>query len=410
MSHLWERFLSEENFYRAWRAVRKNIPRPRRQTPGPDGISLAYFERNLQHNLQQLRHELAQGAYRPSPIRQVRIPKPDGSTRTLTVLSVRDRVAQRAALQVLVPIWEPIFLPVSFGFRPGRSPQSAVAYLQKHRTPERGWVLHADIAQCFDSIHHSLLLQMLGQKIREARMLRLIQMWLEAGMMQAVPEKLSFTHRFSRLKALRTQAMALMQEVLRETLWHWGMPMDENVPDMFWNCPEPFAPSWRTWVRHSFTLLLSWLFPRARRWWKEGKTGWQRYFARLEPEHIWGALFMIAVAGWAISLSTRLAPRDEVGILQGSPLSPLLANVYLHPFDVAMVRKGWTLVRFADDWVVCASDLAQLRQAWQDARTFLARLHLKVQPHKTRWIPPEQGFTWLGLPVPPAYNRETRSG
>ena len=410
MSQLWALFLSEENFLRAWRTVRSNIPRSRRRIPGPDGISLDQFERNLSHHLRQLRHELAQGTYRPSPIRLVRIPKPDGSTRTLAVLSVRDRVAQRAAFQVLVSLWEPVFLPVSFGFRPGRSPQSAVAYLRKQRTADQGWVLHADIARCFESIHHDLLLKMLGQRIQEPRMLRLIQTWLDAGMMQAAPEKPFFTHRFSRWQALRTQALALMHAALRETLWQWGIPLGEDTLGLDWENPAPFASPWRMWTRHSLALLVTWLFPRVRRWWRERKPAWQHHLARFDAEHVWMALLLIAAAGWAVSLSTRLYARNDVGILQGSPLSPLLANVYLHPFDVAMVRKGWALVRFADDWVVCASDLSHLKQAFRDASTFLSRLRLEVQPNKTRWIPPEQGFIWLGLPVPPAHGESSSVG
>jgi retron-type reverse transcriptase len=95
-------------------------------------------------------------------------------------------------------------------------------------------------------------------------------------------------------------------------------------------------------------------------------------------------------------LLNRKAGRAPAGVLQGSPLSPLLANVYLHPFDVNVTGAGHRLARFADDWVILSPSQDRAEAAYNDALRSLAKLHLKANPGKTRILPPDQQLEWLG--------------
>jgi RNA-directed DNA polymerase len=85
--------------------------------------------------------------------------------------------------------------------------------------------------------------------------------------------------------------------------------------------------------------------------------------------------------------------------LQGSPLSPLLANIYLHPFDASLVKKGHRLARFADDWVICCPTQENAEQAYNAAIATLARLKLKANPEKTRLLSPGEPLDWLGTTI-----------
>ena len=177
-----------ENLLGAWRSVRGNIPKYRRErAKGPDGISLAEFEQDLHTQLKVLRDMLLKGRYVPTPPAYFSVPKRGGGQRMLAILPIRDRVAQRATQQILEPMWEPDFLPCSFGFRPGFSLEQAVYHVQDLRIHEHGWVVDGDIASCFDSLDHELLLHQVKLKIKDVRLLSLIQSWLDAGVMQAGP-------------------------------------------------------------------------------------------------------------------------------------------------------------------------------------------------------------------------------
>jgi retron-type reverse transcriptase len=95
----------------------------------------------------------------------------------------------------------------------------------------------------------------------------------------------------------------------------------------------------------------------------------------------------------------RTAGPAPVGVLQGSPLSPLLANIYLHPFDVSLSMAGHRLARFADDWVILCPTQDQAEAAYNDALRSLSRLHLKVNPSKTGILSPDQQLEWLGAVI-----------
>ena len=106
-----------------------------------------------------------------------------------------------------------------------------------------------------------------------------------------------------------------------------------------------------------------------------------------------GVAAAAAAATYFINQRVGEAP---VGILQGSPLSPLLANIYLHPFDMSLMSSGYKLARFADDWVILCEDQNRAEDAYQDALKDLEELHLKVNLAKTRILPPHEKLEWLG--------------
>ena len=140
--NLMQMLAAPENLLAAWHAVRGNIPQVRRaRSSGPDGVSLADFERELPAQLSALRHALLRGTYRAQPPVVAGMPKKNGGVRKIAVLNVSDRVAQRAAQQVLEPIFEPGFLPCSYGFRPGLSTRNALEQANQIRAAGNGWAI-----------------------------------------------------------------------------------------------------------------------------------------------------------------------------------------------------------------------------------------------------------------------------
>jgi len=168
---LLHRIVSLENLRFAWNRVEDNNGRP-----GSDGVSVRRFERLLDANLIALADEVLHGGYRPEPLRRFTI-QMGRKRRVLQILSVRDRVLQRAALDILSPLWEPRFLPTSFGYRPGRSLHDAVVRIVRLRDAGNIWVVDADIRDCFNRLDHAQLRQLLARRIFEPDLLRLLTSW-----------------------------------------------------------------------------------------------------------------------------------------------------------------------------------------------------------------------------------------
>src|SRR5664279_679905 len=153
--------------------------------PGVDGVTWEDYGQNLESNLRDLLARVHRGAYRASPVRRVFIPKPDGRLRPLGVAALEDKVLQRAVVEVLNAIYEQDFLGFSYGFRPGRSQHDALDALSVGIVRKKvNFVLDADISDFFGSLDRGWLERFLEHRIADERVLRLIQKWLNAGVIE----------------------------------------------------------------------------------------------------------------------------------------------------------------------------------------------------------------------------------
>ena len=157
----------------------------REAAPGVDGETWRHYGEELERNLQDLSERLKRGAYRAKPVRRVYIPKADGRQRPLGVTALEDKIVQRAAVEVLNAIYETDFLGFSYGFRPGRSQHQALDALYTGLlTRKVDWVLDVDIKGFFDAISHEWLVKFVEHRIADRRVVRLIQKWLNAGVLE----------------------------------------------------------------------------------------------------------------------------------------------------------------------------------------------------------------------------------
>jgi RNA-directed DNA polymerase len=152
---------------------------------GVDGETWRAYGEHLEANLQDLADRLRRGAYRAKPVRRAFIPKADGRLRPLGVPALEDKLVQRAVVEVLNAIYEGDFLGFSYGFRPGRSPHQALdALCAGIMTRKVNWVLDADIRSFFDTLSHEWLVRFVAHRIADRRVVRLIQKWLRAGVLE----------------------------------------------------------------------------------------------------------------------------------------------------------------------------------------------------------------------------------
>src|SRR5258705_544423 len=153
--------------------------------PGVDGETWRHYGETLEGNLQDLAERLKRGAYRAKPVRRVFIPKADGRQRPLGVPALEDKIVQRAAVEVLNAIYETDFLDFSYGFRPGRSQHQALDALYTGLlTKKVNWVLDLDIKGFFDGLSHEWLVKFVEHRVADRRVVRLIQKWLSAGVLE----------------------------------------------------------------------------------------------------------------------------------------------------------------------------------------------------------------------------------
>ena len=259
----------------AWARVRSN-----RGAAGVDGVSIERFAARSEDYLAELEAALRTGSYRAQPVRRVEIPKGDGRTRPLGIPVVKDRIVQTAMKLVIEPIFEATFLDGSYGFRPGRGCQDALREVDRLVKEGFTFVVDADLEGYFDSIPQERLMERVGERISDGRVLGLLRGWLE-------------------------------QDVL---------------------------------------------------------AGLERW-------------------------------RPTAGTPQGAVISPLLANIYLHPLDALMAAQGHRMVRYADDFVVLCQSREEAGVALVEIRRWVTEQGLRLHPDKTQvgnCRQPGQGFEFLG--------------
>jgi len=173
---LFARVLARENLQRALKQVRQN-----KGAPGIDGMTVDTLPDYLKQHWLTIRTQLLDGSYRPQPVRRVEIPKANGKIRALGIPTVLDRFIQQAIAQILSTQWEPVFHPHSYGFRPERSAQEAVHYVQSNIRAGYKWVVDMDLESFFDRVNHDRLMARLKTRCDDKDLLRLINKFLKAG-------------------------------------------------------------------------------------------------------------------------------------------------------------------------------------------------------------------------------------
>jgi len=246
-----------------------------------DHITVRRFAERLEENIEQMHESLKAGKYQPQKIKRVNIPKAgSGGSRPLGIPTVRDRVVQTALCAAIEPIFENEFAENSYGFRPGRNCKDALRKVDRLIRSGYDYVVEADIKSYFDSIPHEELMEAVGGRIADGRVLQLVRAYLQQGI----------------------------------------------IGDL-----EGMAP--------------------------------------------------------------------EVGTPQGGTISPLLSNLYLHPLDKLMEADGYTMIRYADDFVVLCQDKEEARKAMETISEWMKKASLELNPAKTKIVNMREagaGFDFLG--------------
>lgn len=175
---LMEKVVSRENMIKALKRVKQN-----KGAPGIDGMEVEELLPYLHENWAQIKEQLLEGTYKPSPVRRVEIPKPDGSKRQLGIPTVLDRLIQQAMLQQLSPIFEKDFSEHSYGFRPGRSAHQAIQKAKGYIKDGYQYVVDIDLEKFFDRVNHDILMARVAKKVKDKRALKITRAYLNAGIM-----------------------------------------------------------------------------------------------------------------------------------------------------------------------------------------------------------------------------------
>ena len=272
---LMDKVFAPDTLEAAWEKVRVNDG-----AAGVDRQSIERFDANDEQYLAELSTALRDGSYRPQSIRRVEIPKGDGRTRPLGIPTVKDRIVQTAVKFALEPIFEAMFRPTSYGFRPGLGCKDALREVASLIADGHTFVADADFESYFDSIPHDRLMQRVEERVSDGRILSLLHSWLA-------------------------------QDILH---------------------------------------------------------GMQRW-------------------------------TPTAGTPQGAVISPLLANIYLHPLDELMAARGHRMVRYADDFVVLCRSPEEAAAALAIIQDWVVENGLRLHPQKTHvgdCRQAGQGFEFLG--------------
>jgi RNA-directed DNA polymerase len=407
MAEMFDKITEIKSLYNAWRKVRAN-----KGSAGIDQISWFGYEQGLDANLAELSRNLQTLTYQPLPAKFVRIAKANGKTRELGILAIRDRVAQRAVLDQIEPIFEAEMSDCNYAFRQGRNCELAIQRLLQNRANGDIWTVESDIQNYFGEIDIRILLNELSRKIADDKVLRLIELWLESGILRETDAEAEKTW------------WQLTQENLSEIQDAFGETVNQNL-DEFITSKLGLSPYEAEYLQFNPEVqdLLS--NPNAGEVSDKIKAEMQHAKSGVKRE----ALKKLLESGLLYALSNRamlarfvgmkflgigglvlaggmFAPkiydlsknyfRVRKGILQGSPISPLLANIYLNNFDKSLTNQGLRPVRYCDDFVITCKNQAEAENALAIASRELGKVKLSLHPDKTRIIKPDEMFEFLG--------------
>ena len=383
-----------ETLQAAWRKVRAN-----KGAPGSDGVTIQQFEADLTKHLRQLSREISEERYYPLPVQQFTIKKSNGGTRELSVLALKDRIVQRAVCDLISPIYEAKFLECSFAYRPNRGVPHAIAQVTAIRAEGYEWGVHADIEKFFDRMDTHILMRFLRASMNEPPIIRLIQMWLDMGGILQPPKLPTWsTHIENTVHHVGEGVEQVINQLLHRTphIEHYNEYQNASIEDE-WSVDEPEIATHAAPLAHTGKEMLTnlgrdgllLLLANAKRLWKPLAT---KQLLIVAP------LVVAALAAPTVGsiVKERMSRPRKIGIIQGSPLSPLLANIYLHPFDKAMNRAGIRMVRYADDLLLLCRSESRAHHALQHAEKQLARLKLELNPKKTQIADFNTGIEFLG--------------
>lgn len=176
---LYDKVYRDDVLFEAWKRVKAN-----KGSSGVDGIKIEDVEAmGIEKYLSEIKSELMNGKYKPSPVKRVMIPKPDGSERPLGIPTVKDRIVQMATKIAIEPVFEADFRECSYGFRPKRSAKQALEVVRKACNNKGYYVVDADIEKFFDNVNQEKLMKLVEQRISDRRILKLIKQWLVSGVL-----------------------------------------------------------------------------------------------------------------------------------------------------------------------------------------------------------------------------------
>ena len=388
-SILMKKVCEMETLMNAWKKVRAN-----KGGPGVDFLTIQQFELSLTENLQELSAQLREDRYYPMPIKRVAIKKASGGMRELGILTIVDRIIQRAVLDVIEPHFEGVFLDCSYGFRPNRSVQNAIDKVLEYQASGHDWIVDADIKSFFDTIDHSLLMQFVKREIDEAPILRLIQMWLDVGVLRhqnPVADSIGLLMENTKTYLGDAVERTINHLLHRDNLYGYPALASADTSDDI-GYPVITAEQARSQAKREALVRLGRdgiLFLLSC---SSGVTKLLKAKNLLIASPIVLAALALPAAGKAIE-KRRNRP---IGAIQGGPLSPLLANIYLHEFDKSMVSQGFRLVRYGDDFAILCKSEGRAKNTLESARRMLQELKLTLHPEKTRIIQFKDELKFLG--------------
>jgi RNA-directed DNA polymerase len=260
---LYGRIFRFDTLVAAWNLVSAN-----RGAPGIDGVSFAEVVNSaegLLGFLKRLQEDLQTKQYNPQPVRRVYIPKANGKMRPLGIPTIRDRVAQMAALLILEPIFEADFEDCSYGFRPGRSAHQALAAIRQHLQAGYREVYDADLQGYFDSIPHDKLMACLRMRIADRSVLRLIRLWLEAVVVEEDEDSKTQGHRPQQ----GTPQGGVLSPLLANVYLHWFDKLFQRSDG-----PAQFAKAKLVRYADDFVVLARYQGPRLIDWVEKKLEGW----------------------------------------------------------------------------------------------------------------------------------------